>query len=100
MRSVLLVTTNVGICGTFLSIRAGLGLGRRAPRRAPTRPERYGRPMPTPHQALFYDYVENAVEARAPHREAHLALVKRYVDEGRIPMAGALGNPPHGGLII
>jgi uncharacterized protein len=56
--------------------------------------------MPTPHQALFYDYVENALEARAPHREAHLALVKRYVDDGLIAMAGALGNPPHGGLLI
>ena len=56
--------------------------------------------MPRPHQALFYDYVENAVEARAPHREAHLALIARSVEEGTIAMAGALGDPPHGGLIV
>ena len=55
--------------------------------------------MPTPHQALFYEYVENALEARAPHREAHLALVARYAQEGHLTMAGALGNPPHGGLL-
>jgi uncharacterized protein YciI len=56
--------------------------------------------MPTPYQALLYDYVENALEARAPHREKHLALVKRYVDDGALTMAGALGNPPHGGLLV
>jgi uncharacterized protein YciI len=56
--------------------------------------------MPSPHQALFYDYVENALEARAPHRQEHLALVQRYVDDGLIAMAGALGTPPHGGLLI
>ena len=56
--------------------------------------------MPTPHQVLLYEYVENALEARAPHREAHLALVKRYVDEGKLSIAGALGDPPHGGLLV
>jgi uncharacterized protein YciI len=56
--------------------------------------------MPKPHQALFYDYVENALEARAPHREAHLALIGRAVEDGRIAMAGALGDPPHGGLLV
>jgi len=39
-------------------------------------------------------------QARAPHREAHLALVARYVDEGKLFMGGALGNPPHGGLLV
>ena len=56
--------------------------------------------MPTPYQALLYDYVEDALEARAPYREAHLALIKRYVDEGHIHMAGALGEPPTGGLLV
>ena len=56
--------------------------------------------MATPYHALFYDYVENALEARVPHRGAHLALVGRYVDDGLIAMAGALGQPPHGGLLI
>ena len=56
--------------------------------------------MPTPFQALIYDYVENALEARAPHRDAHLEKIKRAVDDGRIHMAGALGDPPHGGLLV
>ena len=56
--------------------------------------------MPTPYQVLLYEYVENAVEARAPHREAHLALIAGYVDDGRVKMGGALGDPPHGGLIV
>jgi uncharacterized protein YciI len=50
--------------------------------------------------ALFYDYVENAVERRAPFREQHLANIKRWKDEGRLVMAGALGDPPHGALIV
>jgi uncharacterized protein YciI len=56
--------------------------------------------MPTPYQALIYEYVDDALEARAPHREAHLALVQRYVEDGDIHMAGALGDPPTGGLLI
>ena len=56
--------------------------------------------MPTPHQVLLYEYVENALEARAPHRQEHLALVERYAQEGALAMGGALGDPPHGGLII
>jgi uncharacterized protein YciI len=56
--------------------------------------------MPTPYQALLYDYVENALEARKPHREAHLEKIKEAVDAGQIHMAGALGDPPHGGLLV
>jgi uncharacterized protein YciI len=56
--------------------------------------------MPTPYQALLYEYVENAVEARKPHRDAHLALIRQYTGDGRIAMAGALGDPPHGGLLV
>ena len=29
---------------------------------------------------LFYDYVDNVLERRAPQREAHLALVREYAD--------------------
>jgi uncharacterized protein YciI len=56
--------------------------------------------MPTPHHVLLYEFVENALEARAPHREEHLALVARYVDDGSVTLAGALGDPPNGGLLI
>ena len=49
---------------------------------------------------LTYDYVENVVERRAPHRAAHLAYAGRWRDEGRIVMAGAVGDPPHGALFV
>jgi uncharacterized protein YciI len=49
---------------------------------------------------LTYDYVENVVERRAPHRAAHLDYAGRWRDEGRIVMAGAVGDPPHGALFV
>jgi uncharacterized protein YciI len=52
------------------------------------------------HFVLFYDYVPNIVERRAPHREAHLALYRRWREEGRLVMGGAIGDPPHGALIV
>jgi uncharacterized protein YciI len=52
------------------------------------------------HFALFYDYVENIVERRAPHRPAHLELYRRWREEGRLVMGGAIGDPPHGALIV
>lgn len=54
----------------------------------------------TVHQALFYDYVEDIVERRAPHREQHLALLNEWRADGRIVMGGALGDPPHGALLV
>ncbi|MBA3747388.1 MAG: hypothetical protein H0W96_07815 [Solirubrobacterales bacterium] len=52
------------------------------------------------HHVLFYDYVENVLERRAPFREAHLALAQQCKDDGRIVMAGALGKPPTGALFV
>ena len=52
------------------------------------------------HFALFYDYVPNIVEQRAPHRPAHLELYRRWQQEGRLVMGGAIGDPPHGALIV
>lgn len=52
------------------------------------------------HHALFYDYVEDVVEKRAPHREAHLALAREWKDAGRLVAGGALGDPPHGALLV
>ena len=54
----------------------------------------------TGHHLLLYDYVPDIVERRAPHREAHLALVRRWKDDGRVLMGGALGDPPHGAAIV
>ena len=50
--------------------------------------------------ALFYEYVEDVVEKRGPYREAHLDLIGRWHDDDRVAMGGALGDPPHGGLIV
>jgi uncharacterized protein YciI len=55
---------------------------------------------PTVHQALFYDYVEDVVPKRAPFREAHLAWARAWKADGRIVMAGALGDPPYGALFV
>ena len=55
--------------------------------------------MPERLQLLIYDYVEDIVERRAPHRDAHLAHIARWKDEGRVVIAGAIGDPPHGGLL-
>lgn len=48
--------------------------------------------------ALRYSYVAGILERRAPHRDAHLELVRGWSEEGRLVIAGALGEPPHGAL--
>lgn len=52
------------------------------------------------HHVLFYDYGENIVERRGPYREAHLERIRAERDAGRVLMAGALGDPPHGAAIV
>jgi uncharacterized protein len=47
---------------------------------------------------LVYEYVPDMAERRAPHREGHLELIRRYRAEGRVVIAGATGIPPSGGL--
>lgn len=49
---------------------------------------------------LFYDYVEDILERRSPHRDAHLNEISAAKDDGRILMAGPLGDPPTGALIV
>jgi uncharacterized protein len=56
--------------------------------------------MPERRYILFYDYVEDILERRGPHREAHLAAIGAAKDDGRILMAGPLGDPPHGGALV
>ncbi|MGH2839851.1 MAG: YciI family protein [Solirubrobacteraceae bacterium] len=55
---------------------------------------------PVVHHVLFYDYVEDALERRAPYRNDHLALAQQWHDDGKIVLAGALGKPPHGGMLV
>jgi uncharacterized protein YciI len=56
--------------------------------------------MPERLQILRYEYVEDIVERRGEHRDAHLEAIRRYKDEDRIVIAGAVGDPPSGGLIV
>ena len=58
--------------------------------------------MSTPERlhVLIYEYVENAVDKRAPYRAGHLELIAREKEAGRIVLAGALGDPPHGAHIV
>lgn len=53
-----------------------------------------------PHQILFYDYVDDVLERRAPHREAHLERLRAERDAGRLVMAGAVGDPVHGAMFV
>jgi uncharacterized protein len=48
---------------------------------------------------LVYEYVEDMAERRAPHRDAHLELIRRYQAEDRLVIAGGIGVPVHGGLL-
>jgi uncharacterized protein YciI len=49
---------------------------------------------------LFYDYVGDVAQRRAPYREAHLALLNDLHASGDCVMAGALGDPPHGAALV
>ena len=49
---------------------------------------------------LIYDYVEDIVERRAPHRPAHLELIGEWIADGRAVGGGATGDPPTGALIV
>lgn len=56
--------------------------------------------MPQHLKLLYYDFVENVVERRAPHRPVHLELVQTWIADGRIVAGGATGDPPTGALIV
>lgn len=49
---------------------------------------------------LRYAYVPDILERRGPHREEHLALLRAAADRGEARLGGAVGDPPHGGLIV
>jgi uncharacterized protein len=55
---------------------------------------------PVVHHVLFYDYVEDVLERRGPYRDDHLALLKRWKDDGRLVAAGTLGKPPTGAMFV
>jgi uncharacterized protein YciI len=49
---------------------------------------------------LTYDYVDDILERRAPHRAGHLALIERFASERGLAVAGAVGDPPTGALFV
>jgi uncharacterized protein YciI len=49
---------------------------------------------------LFYEYVDDILERRAAHRDAHLAWINEWRKDGKLMLAGALGSPPHGAAIV
>jgi uncharacterized protein len=51
-------------------------------------------------QILFYEYVEDMLERRTAHRDAHLAWISEWRDGGKLLLAGAIGSPPHGAAIV
>jgi len=49
---------------------------------------------------LFYDYVENAVERRAPFREEHLRVAGEALERGELLMGGAFAEPVDGAALL
>lgn len=52
------------------------------------------------HLLLLYDYVEDVVARREPHRDEHLSRIREWVGDGRMVMAGALEDPPTGAALV
>ena len=52
------------------------------------------------YYALEYETVDDYANRRVPFREAHLRLLRDAQQRGELTMAGALGDPPNGALLI
>ena len=50
--------------------------------------------------ALTYDVVPGFVDRRMAFREAHLKRIREAHDRGELMMAGAVGDPPDGALLV
>lgn len=50
--------------------------------------------------ALLYDVIDGFADRRTPHRPAHLTKIIEAHARGELVMAGALGHPPEGALIV
>jgi uncharacterized protein len=53
-----------------------------------------------PIYTLTYDVVDDFVNRRQPFRQEHLEMVRAAHARGDIVLAGALGDPPDGALLI
>jgi uncharacterized protein YciI len=52
------------------------------------------------HHLLLYEYADDILTRRAPHREAHLAALEREREAGHLLIAGAFGDPPNGAAFV
>lgn len=53
-----------------------------------------------PHYLLTYDLAPDYLERRAEFRHAHLALAWKAVDDGKLALGGAVGDPIDSALLI
>jgi uncharacterized protein YciI len=53
-----------------------------------------------PYYALFYDVVEDYIARRSAYRDEHLRLARAALRRGELLLAGALGDPPDGALLV
>ena len=53
-----------------------------------------------PYFALTYEVVPGFVDRRMVYREAHLKRVRDAHERGELMMAGAVGDPPDGALLV
>ena len=49
---------------------------------------------------LFYDYVADVAERRAPLRAGHLSILEELLETGALRMAGAYADPLDGAVLI
>lgn len=52
------------------------------------------------YYALIYDVVDDFLARRMAHREEHLRLVREAHERGELLLAGALGDPADGALLV
>lgn len=52
------------------------------------------------HFLLFYDYVPDVVERRAPFRDEHLRLAREAASRGELLLGGAYADPVDGAVLV
>lgn len=52
------------------------------------------------YYVLQYEVVDDYANRRIPYREDHLRRVREAHARGELPIAGALGDPPDGALLV
>lgn len=55
---------------------------------------------PGSYQLLIYDYVNDIMERRGPHRGDHLAHAELAQSRGDLLNVGAVGSPPTGAIFV